>query len=321
MANIIFASNNIAHMLGAEVSTTVNTFDPDLVPYSLKVSSGSLAAVNFAKSLSSETWTHFRMSSPTVPGTDFKAVYYNVFSLVERTTNKVLLKMEFCDDSGPRLTMHNGTSTVTGTLPAFTFIQDIPVTVDIRYESSPTEITITVFFNNAQLYRTTLTVVGTSPGQFDQIVFYNGWTYVKYSEIIVADADTRNARLAVVKPASTGFHSGWDGLLTDLVDDNPITGMSTTAPATKLTANLETYTGGALISNLVTASMVSSGVNGPTNLQHMVRHAGVDYNGASIPVSDSVEVVFTDWTVNPGTALPWTGADLAVTEFGFESIV
>ncbi|AWY08869.1 hypothetical protein vBRpoPV17_78 [Ruegeria phage vB_RpoP-V17] len=141
-----------------------------------------------------------------------------------------------------------------------------------------------------------------------------------YSEIIVADGDTRNARLDLLRPVSAGVYGNWDGPLVSLSDDDPTTGMTTVSPNQSQSTILTPYTGANNISNIVQVTTTVRGLNSPTKLRHLIRMSGVDYLTPDFDVPFSKEYQVTDWTQNPATSAPWAATDLVNVEFGFRSI-
>lgn len=72
-----------------------------------------------------------------------------------------------------------------------------------------------------------------------------------FSEVIISDSDTRNARLDLLRPVSAGAYENFDGPLSSLADDDPTTGMTTTLPDQSQSTILSDYAGANNISNVV----------------------------------------------------------------------
>jgi hypothetical protein len=146
-----------------------------------------------------------------------------------------------------------------------------------------------------------------------------GEEYQYFSEIIVADDDTRNARLDLLRPVAVGAYGNWQGPVISLSDDDPTTGMTTVSPEQNQSTILTPYTGVNNISNIVQVTTSVRGINSPTGLQHLIRMSGVDYLTPTFAVPFEKDYQITDWNENPATSLPWAATDLVNVEFGFKS--
>jgi len=325
MPNILFASNNIAHWPTAVAGSVSGTFDSARVPYSIAMSNyETLNSPQFKPSTGDETWFHFRIyneGSADYSGvqTLFKCYDIQGNTLVHirkvELTYKYFLTAFLYDGSGSSL---NDDCTVPLTDSKVSFI-------DIKYTVTTLKIELKVYINGS-LGSTIL--FNANPNNYvAPVTFSLGCAFTKtlsetqhISEIIVADGDTRNARLDLLRPISAGAYEQWQGSLAALADDDPTTGMTTIAPDQRQTVNLSAYTGATNISNFVMVSQTTRGQNSPTGLKHTVRLSGVDYDSATIPVGLPLQYNITDFQINPATSLPWEGSDLSLIETGFVSV-
>jgi len=101
--------------------------------------------------------------------------------------------------------------------------------LDIKYTVTSLKIELKVYVNGT-LGLTAL--LNSNPNNFvAPVAFSLGCAFTSsindvqhISEIIVADGDTRNARLNLLRPISAGAYEQWGGTLASLADDDPTTG-------------------------------------------------------------------------------------------------
>jgi hypothetical protein len=322
MPNILFASNNISHFPTAVSSNVVGTFDPTRVPYSIAAYKfETLNSPSFIPTTGDVTWFHFR--------TYFKYIDYNAVRTLLRATDSAgnlifeIRKLKDTYESFCTIKVYNGVSpiTVTTNLPLtfekMNFI-DVKVTVgSLKVEAA--------MYVNGQLAG--VATLASNPNNFGAPSRFSIGTaftsdmdnYQHYSEIIVADDDTRNARLNLLRPDAAGNYDDWQGQLSVLSDDDTTTGMTTIAPDKFQTVGLTDYTGASNISNVVSISSTTRGRNSPTKIEHIVRLSGVDYFSQTHPVPYELAYQISDYKINPATTLPWTASDVAAIEAGFVS--
>lgn len=327
MPNILFASNSVSHFPGAVIGAPVWSFDSNRVPYSLeverqlKISSPEIpdpGAVN-------TWWFHFRV------GSDFWYINNNEqFFEITTEDGTSIYRISFHDRVNDGEGFHfdltaDGTdyAEVRGFIP---WGNNQLRTVDVRYEFNGVNLIVQTYLNElllhtfdlpvATYFRPSRLLLGGAVG-VDQAP--NGTQF--FSEIIVADGDTRNARLDLLRPTAVGVYGNWEGPVVSLSDDDPTTGMTTTLPNQIQSTILTPYTGANNISNIVQVTTTVRGINAPTNLKHLIRMSGVDYLSTdtyAIPFAKKYQI--TDWAENPATSSPWAATDLTNIEFGFESL-
>lgn len=152
-----------------------------------------------------------------------------------------------------------------------------------------------------------------------------GFTY--WSEIIVADSDTRGMALASLTPLATGNTAAWTGAVTDI---NEVTLSDTTTASTVTASQLEefTVTPASTIGSttgvlaVVVSARAAKGATGPQNLQAAVRTGGADFVSSNLPIAATLGVVQGVFTTNPNTSGTWAGSDLTAAGFniGLKSI-
>lgn len=320
MPNILFASNSVSHFPGSVISATTGMWDASRVPYAIETLTNSPAASpTLQDSTTDETWVHFRHAAdnwfintvdPIIEGVDENGDRIFRLRYGPRTTDGYILNVDI-----------EGTTYTSG--------RYIPIlesglrTYDIAYKRTSLTSIVEIYVNEFLLMREERNITSQGP-QLKNVWLGGGYGYTGqnqyWSEIIVADADTRNARLDLLRPVSGGHYGQWGGLLSALADDDPTTGMTTTLDNQKQSTVLSPYGGAENISNIVQVTTSVRGLNSPEQLAHFIRMSGVDYQYATVyDVPESKEFQITDWNTNPATSLPWSSADLTNIEFGFES--
>ena len=321
MTKIVFASNNITHWPLANPGFEVGTYDADRVPYSIKLSNlETLNSPKFTPVTGEDTWFHFRFHAIGVGSAILPLIRaYNddgsvLFDIVRKSSSQMLCTA----------ILDNGTTSVQAdatTAWAFSKVN----TCDVHVTTKALGVELRLYVNSAlaaELIMTSNPNGLTAPSSFSlgSCMNYGTSSFTSISEIIVADGDTRNARLDLLRPSATGAYEQWSGLLTTLADDDPTTGMTTIAAAQRQTVSLTPYTGAANMSNFVITSQTTRGQNSPTGLQHTIRLSGVDYDSTAMPLDFQLQYNMTDYEINPATSLPWLGSDLALIETGFISV-
>ena len=324
MTQMLFASNNISHWPGADSGSIVGTYDSDRVPYSITLSNYEiLNSPSFIPTTGDDTWFHFRLHRKTdvdsargdtlLQGYDVNS---NLLFNVSKKTNT--------SEMYPKLTLYDGATSVTVN-STLKFTLNKTNSIDVHYISTALGLEVRLYVNSA-LGATVIMGANTNsysaPSSFS---IGTGFTDVlsdtiAISEILVADSDTRNARLDLLRPVAGGAYGQWSGSLVDLADDDSTTGMTTVDPDLRQSVSLSTYTGASNISNFMIVSQTTRGQNSPTQLQHSIRLSGVDYDSANIAIPFVLQYNLTDYAINPATTLPWEGVDLSLIETGFKSI-
>jgi len=324
MANILFASNNIAHFIGSSAGSVAGTFDPTRVPYSIQLGYEELSGSPvFTPSANGITWFHF-MSYSTGVSNSFDDMF--LFSAKDVNDNLLFDLYKDGSNTGKRelkLRLYDG-FTNQNDQSVLQVPNNMLVSFDIRFESTPTLLSIQVFINNAKLFDESFGTNGNSYGDPNQFVlggaFANTNTQAHFSEILVADESTVNCRLDMLRPLGSGGNSDWNGSLETLGDDDRTSGMTTLTAAQRQTMTMDPYSGAANVSNFVAVSTSTRGLNAPTKLSHTIRMGGGNYDGTQHDVPFEAKYLLTDYNINPATSLGWTAADIASAEVGFLSV-
>lgn len=325
MANILFVSNNVSHFVNGNTKSDSARFDAARVPYSISLYFGAaMATPQFTPTTGDVTWCHFRFYFTGMENQDLFHLIrgYDVNGNLLFDITKFFNSFEyFCV---LKLYKASGQSTTNQTFP---FNRAEINNVDVRYEQTGTKVKVSMYVNGG-LAAELEDLNPVTMGQVAQISL--GATFcandgapndthtVDFSEIIIADGDTRNARMDLLRPTASGGETDWVGDATDLADDDPSSGMTAIANDERQTLQLSAYGGASNISAVVVATQGMAGNNGPQNIRHTVRMSTVNYDGpVDLPLADTLQFSLTDFKINPATSQPWTGADLASLEMGF----
>lgn len=314
MPKILFASNNVADFVNLNSYLVTQSYDSNRVPYSILLEPNRPSRTQrFAPTTTDDTWFHCSL--------------YN-----ERLTNNSIAPfMTLYDDENEEIvSLQIQTTTIivnttrNGVASSTTFnapIQsDVTNTIDMQVKITAISTEVTLYLNQVRLGVAANGASGNLSARptFLQILgtIYGEWAI---SEIIIADGDTRNARLNVLVPSDVAFYNEWEGNLSSLQDNDSTTGLTTTEPDRRMSFDLTEYTGSTNISNVVAITTAMRGVNAPESINHFIRLSNVDYDDPAVGVDLGRTLQVTDWEINPATSLPWTAVDLANIQIGFQS--
>jgi hypothetical protein len=149
-----------------------------------------------------------------------------------------------------------------------------------------------------------------------------------WSEIIVADSDTRGWSLATLPVNASGNTQAWSGANTDINEStlNDSTAISTTSASqvSEWTVSPASTIGSTTgIISVHVSARAAKGGSGPANLQAMVRTGSTDYTSSNLSsISTVLGCLQSAWLTNPNTGVAWTGSDLTAAGFniGVKSI-
>ncbi len=323
MTNMLFASNNLAHWPLSTSSILAGTYDSTRVPYSFMLAyEETMSSPEFTPAVGDVTWLHHRVWMDTASFND-SFTYITVFD----AAGNVLFKLTKIAQVNPyvcTITLYNEVTTTTNGM-SFPFNQSTVNSVDFKYETGASLIKVEMFLNGALVATASFTDTNTSgfgqPAYFSVgTAFSSAGGKMYFSEFIVADGDTRNARMNLLRATASGGETDWLGSASDLADDDPTSGMTTMLVDQRQTLDLTAYTGAQNISAVLIVTQSLAGANGPQNMRHTVRMGAVNYDSpADFPLGDTLQFNATDYQINPATSLPWVGGDLSTMEMGFVS--
>jgi hypothetical protein len=142
-----------------------------------------------------------------------------------------------------------------------------------------------------------------------------------WSEMILADEDTRSLGLATIVPLAAGNTQSWTGAVTDIneatLSDATIITTPTAAQIAQFTVtNPASITGSSPIRALVVNARAAKGATGPQNIEACVRTASTDYTSGNLPgLSTTLDKVGYVFATNPNSGAPWLMSALTTTGF------
>lgn len=300
MPNILFASNSISHFPGSRIGSPNWSYDPKRVPYSIEVPTSTVASSPMIKeSTTDETWFHFRVGSHIWD-------YYTTEAICELVdiSGVRILKLSYLNNATGWIMNTNMDGNTYNDNRGIPFLKETLRTIDIQVKLGTLKAEFRVYVNELLTLERSF-AYNQLNARKPRFMWIGGGISTRFSEIIVADGDTRNARLDLLRPVSAGVYGNWDGPLVSLSDDDPTTGMTTVSPNQSQTTILTPYTGANNISNIVQVTTTVRGLNSPTKLRHLIRMSGVDYLTPDFDVPYAKEYQVTDWSQNPATSAPW----------------
>ncbi|CBW47076.1 hypothetical protein [Roseovarius sp. 217 phage 1] len=321
MGKILFASNNPTHFGPLAYTDTSYVRDSSRIPYSIRFDADISTPLGVIKpTTTGEVWIHFRAdtvnNAPSGdPSGDVIRIYDDQMRLLLKGStgiNTFFTDFTFYDTNGSTSTQNDVLDYSIGT-----------GAWDIRFVFDP-------FFMQCQIYQGTVLrfdrTLNANPNNVGQVGRVDWLTKFHYagsgfiSELIIADSDTRLARLNMVRPNGNGFHTDWLGQVSTLADNNINTGLTTNSVNQRHSVTLEPYTNTEIISNVLITSQHFRGANSPGTIRHFIRATNIDYDHVdAFTVAFNNTVSQTDYEINPATALPWDLADIGSLEFGFKS--
>lgn len=152
---------------------------------------------------------------------------------------------------------------------------------------------------------TTLTKMGfTNPGTSSSMYF---------SEIIVAERDTRTLSLYTLAPSGNGSGNQWQGSYTDIDEGraNETDVISTTAAEQSAYFEINDIPeGNYAIQAVKVTAQATRGVTGPANIQVGLRSAGTTTLSPNKPLDSAWTKINETFLVNPTTGLAWTRSEV-----------
>lgn len=147
-----------------------------------------------------------------------------------------------------------------------------------------------------------------------------------WSELVVADYDTRGWNVVTMYPTADGAVTTWTGDYTSIDESIPDTG---DLSATDGVNDIETY----VVSNVptgpdaqdllafalfVTGNIDTAGT--PTDIQPVIRISGTNYAGSSLGFGDGIETKIATYTTDPSTGVGWGLTNLNGLEYGVKAV-
>jgi len=320
---ILFVGSSPDDLGGAtQPNTTTNGRDSNYTPVGSVVvgdfdESGDGFTISHERSVSTVTWYHFLFN--TDQNTSYSGFadgyWFRIFS-----GNTEIGRLDVQDNNW---TLQGGGISSTYITP---FSTGVDITYDVKVTTNGTTVTLELYQNSVFVVSVSYSSSVTAPNaivfeHFD-VVWNSSPRSYHYSEIIVTDNEsTLNWRLATLEPGADGTHTAWLGGFADMITSNDGLGITSNTPAQKESWTLVPYSGPATSSAVravVNKFYASKGMTGPTQLTPFIRHAAIDVEGDTFPITGGKPIVEV-LDNNPQTAAPWNTADFAALQIGVKS--
>ena len=332
MTNIVFASNSISHFPNAISGTDTDRYDSGRVRYSIDIEKNEVLNSPVFNSVSGEdTWFHFNLyfteSTENEERLLIKAFDENnkeLFSVVKTLATLTNLKA--------RLNRANGGTSANSTVDV---VRNKMNTIDIHLKQNVSEHELKLYVN--RFLSLTLTISSPDATRGKPVKFQLGHAFGKVvfdgeeiitnskqsvSEIIIADEDTRNARLNILLPIGAGTDTSWEGDADNISDDDTTTGIFAIQGNLRQSFYTSNYTitPSHSISNISIVTTTTRGPNSPTKLKHFLKIGGVNYDSDEIELGFPLQYNLTDWNEHPGNSRGWLSTDLNNIQTGILSV-
>jgi len=146
-----------------------------------------------------------------------------------------------------------------------------------------------------------------------------------YSEIIVANEDTRSMRLTTCPPLASGNAQQWTGTVGNVnlntANDNNFNYTNTANQLSQWTTGCTLVTTAGVIADIQQFARLAK-ASGPQNFRWSLRDNGVNYdNGGDLPLTTVFQNYSFAWgPTSPATGLPWTISEInAGLQYGVQS--
>lgn len=328
---VLFAANDPTDFPGAShlKRNTSLGFDTAYMASSIEVPPTENVANPFGKTLdapNTDVWVKFRWTHHT---STFTTGEVDGSMLSFYTADGTKLAMADLVDARIAAVVYNPTAT-SAAFTAETYFGAGSVHFWDAHIKIDTNILLEIYIGGVLVSSSTTPNTNNYPG-VSRVVFDNNDLSYRMnspssfiSEIIVTGdgESTLGMRLSQVLLSAAGFHSQWQGGVTELGDGIATTAASSGTAGQRVSSTLGTYPGPAAASGvrLVQQAVAGCGSTGPQNLVQFLRIGGVDYDAAAQALSPSMRKDVTlVWETNPATGAAWSTADFAGIEPGLLS--
>ena len=144
------------------------------------------------------------------------------------------------------------------------------------------------------------------------ITQFNGW-----SEVIVADTDTRGMALWTLAPVAAGSTQSWTpntvaNINETAINDATLISTATNNAFSEWTTPVTPPSGSWTVNAIVQEARVQRAGTGPQNFDWLVRTGGADYAAGTTQAPTTSFANFQyQWATNPSTLAPWSISNIA----------
>lgn len=220
-----------------------------------------------------------------------------------------------------KISTRNGAGTITDLATsasgAYTGGTTAPFQVDVQVVYAVSG-SVTVWINSVQVVTFSGDVTTNSATTLNQVEVANPSTSNFYwSEVIVADEDTRSMGLWTLAPQAAGNTQSWTpntlaNINENTINDATFISSSSNNDLSEWTTPTSAPTGTWAVKVIVQEARVQVGATGPQHFDWLTRTGGSDFTaGASQSPSNAFGNFAHIWTTNPNTTTAWAIGDIA----------
>ena len=154
-----------------------------------------------------------------------------------------------------------------------------------------------------------------------------GYGYIRWSELMLADEDTRPLQMCYLAMNAAGDVSGFSGGTYTQINEvavDPSTVLYTNTPNTDFLANVNDTPAPVGGYNIRAVKTAMRHVKGPgaavNNIQHLIKSGGTIHAGPSAAVDTIANLSERLMEVNPVTGNPWTAAEITALQTGMRAV-
>jgi len=312
---------------GVENSTVVGSYDPDYQAQSMRAEVRSPAILGWNSGIA-DMWFHFEFyftDNNTANNTNADGFWW----YLRDTNGNVVARCDISNGTISYEVSGDAGSSFTGGSFVNYVGHNSRGTYDIHYQKNNGGNTTLDVYHGGTLV-TSVSATFSSSGDAASIEFSHddmsqstSNVFYWYSEVMVADEDTRGLRVATLVPDGNGGETSWTGDFNDILNRGDGKAISSDTAAQRESWTLSAYNGPAsptAIRGVFTQMWAVAGSAGPTQIEPFLRIGGTNYDEGTPVVPDFSTPVIGEWATNPDTTVAWVGADLASLEAGVESV-
>jgi hypothetical protein len=210
------------------------------------------------------------------------------------------------------------TDLATSAAGAFNGLITGPVQVDVKIIYSVSG-SVTVWIDSTQVVTYSGDVTTNSATTLDQVEFVNTNAGLNgyWSEVIVADADTRAMSLWTLAPQAAGNTQSWTpntlgNINETTINDATLISTSSNNSISEWTTPTSAPSGTWAVEAIVQEARVQVGLTGPQHFDWITRTGGSDFTaGVSVAPTTSFSNFKNIWATNPNTTAAWAIGDIA----------
>lgn len=316
--------------------TTSGEFDSEFARGAMKVDNSGLATINFTGQ--TEGWLRLTAFVTTPNGATGA-----IFELQDSSGVQTLVQLDSDGAGGMNLEYWNG-ATLAEISPAFIMgganssagsgsqaglnwgPQNSLVVINVHWNIADAGGLYEIYLGDILVASFTGDTLHGGFTQIDRLVLGNGlaagrpWTY---SEIIVADEDTRDMRVATNHATADGNDTAWTNGFAN-IDEVALNDVDLVSSGTA--AQVQNYVSQNLPTNdmdqvpaVIVCARAQDDTVSPDKVDMHVRVNATNYFGATQTLTASFDGYFEAWNTSPDTASAWTRAEVDALEFGQRS--